>query len=221
MNRFHNFRILSKIKFFILLAVCIGLGTSYVMVTKAEAQSNKKSRKSAPILDPNNPNSILYLDTSGKLAGKGDPDRPASESVRIGRGWHPTAISDQRLPKDRYGLIDWAKLVRDKMVAPKGAINPGAEEEMPPLDMNIEIIAKSDFVNDVIFPHWIHTYWLKCPICHDTVGGAIFIPSAGENNMYMQGIGQGKWCGRCHGKVAFPLTDCTRCHVKPKKNYPK
>jgi c(7)-type cytochrome triheme protein len=36
--------------------------------------------------------------------------------------------------------------------------------------------------------------------------------------MTMVGIAEGKWCGRCHGKVAFPLTDCQRCHVKPKKS---
>jgi len=28
---------------------------------------------------------------------------------------------------------------------------------------------------------------------------------------------QGQWCGRCHNKIAFPLTDCNRCHSSPKK----
>ncbi len=35
--------------------------------------------------------------------------------------------------------------------------------------------------------------------------------------MTMRGIVKGKWCGRCHNKVAFPLSNCTRCHTVPKK----
>ena len=163
-------------------------------------------------MDPNDPNSIIYGGTDGQIKGKGDPDKPASESVRIGMGWHPHALSDQRLPKDRYGLINWAELVRKKMILPKHSLDPN-EEEMPPLDMNVVIEAKSDFVNDVVYPHWIHTYWLKCEVCHPK----IFVPQKGGNpKMSMAGITQGEWCGRCHGKVAFPLTDCMRCHVKPK-----
>ena len=80
--------------------------------------------------------------------------------------------------------------------------------------MDVLIEAKGDFVDDVVYPHWIHTYWLKCDVCHPK----IFIPAKGQNNMTMVGIAEGKWCGRCHGKIAFPLTDCSRCHVKPKKS---
>jgi c(7)-type cytochrome triheme protein len=83
---------------------------------------------------------------------------------------------------------------------------------MPPLPLDVLIIAKSDFVDDVIYPHEIHTWWLKCEVCHPK----IFVPAKGQNKMTMSGIAEGKWCGRCHGKVAFPLTDCTRCHVSPK-----
>jgi len=72
-------------------------------------------------------------------------------------------------------------------------------------------------MNDVLYPHDIHTYWLKCDICHDTKGGAIFNQEAGSNNVTMRAmIGENKWCGRCHDKVAFPLADCPRCHTIPK-----
>jgi c(7)-type cytochrome triheme protein len=125
-------------------------------------------------------------------------------------------MGDQRLPKDRYGLIDWVKLVKGNMIAPKPSLDP-TFEEMPPLNMDVLIEAKGDFVDDVVYPHWIHTYWLKCDVCHPK----IFIPAKGQNNMTMVGIAEGKWCGRCHGKVAFPLTDCSRCHVKPKKSAKK
>jgi c(7)-type cytochrome triheme protein len=30
--------------------------------------------------------------------------------------------------------------------------------------------------------------------------------------MTMDELNDGKYCGVCHGKVAFPLTTCARCH---------
>jgi c(7)-type cytochrome triheme protein len=207
MNGFNRLGLLSKASLLIAIVFFVGYSTSYM--TPAEAA--RKSRKSSKI-DPNDPTSVIYLDTSGKLAGKGDPDKPASKSVAAGRGWHPQAMRDQRLPKDKYGLIDWVQLVKRKMIKPRPSLDPNFQE-MPPLDMNVLIESKSNYVNDVIYPHWIHTYWLPCSVCHPK----IFIPARGQNNMTMAGISRGKWCGRCHGKIAFPLTDCMRCHVSPKK----
>jgi c(7)-type cytochrome triheme protein len=103
------------------------------------------------------------------------------------------------------------------MIDPKFSLDPADDSEMPPLDMNILIPAKGDYVDDVIYPHEIHTYWLKCEVCHPQ----IFIPAKGQNNMSMVGIVKGEWCGRCHNKVAFPLTDCKRCHSSPKKKAKK
>lgn len=177
-----------------------------------KAATTTKSDKGETKLDPNDPTSVIYLDTSGKPAGLGDPSKPPSMAYRAGQGWHPQALSATGLPKDRYGLIDWAKIVRENIVKPKPSLDPN-EEEMPPLKMDVLIPAKGDFVNDVIYPHEMHTFWLKCEVCHP----GIFVPAKGENKMSMVEIGQGKWCGRCHGKVAFPLTDCNRCHVSPKQ----
>lgn len=186
---------------------------SDTIAAQAQAPAKKQSAASGAsvVLDPTNPNSVLYLDTAGKPAGTGDATKPVSEAYKAGQAWHPQALQAAGLPKDRYGLINWAKLAKDNTIAPKGSIDP-AIEEMPPLDMDVIIKAKGNFVNDVTYPHWIHTYWLKCEVCHPS----IFVPAAGQNNMTMVGITNGEWCGRCHGKVAFPLTDCNRCHNVPK-----
>jgi len=69
---------------------------------------------------------------------------------------------------------------------------------------------------DVIFPHDIHSFWLGCKVCHGTQDGPMFIDELGANNVTMMEIGQGKWCARCHDKVAFPISDCNRCHNHPK-----
>ncbi len=208
-------------KFYIVMILCLGFVAwgftpeGAFGVNEAQAAAAKKTAKK--IVDPTDPRSSIYLDTAGKLAGTGDSRRPPSKAYQSGRGWHPAALEGEGLPRDRFGLVDWAQLVKKDLIAPKGSLDPADTSEMPPLDLDIIIKAKSDFVKDVKYPHWMHTYWLKCEVCHATVGGAIFIPAKGQNNMTMVGIARGEWCGRCHDKVAFPLADCNRCHTVPRK----
>lgn len=177
--------------------------------------SEEKEKKTSPFLNPDDPKSALYLDTKGNLAGTGDPKKSGSPSAsyKLGGAWHPAALASNVLPKDKYGLIDWAKAVKENALTPRHSLDPDAED-IPPFDFNILIETKSNFVKDVVFPHYIHTWWLKCEICHPK----IFIPVRGANNITMVGmIVDNKFCGRCHGKIAFPFTDCNRCHTSPKK----
>lgn len=180
-------------------------------ITPAQVTSQKPTT-SAPVpkTGPDNPANRIYLGSDGKMAGRGSPDRPASEVVRIARGTHPSALSLPGLPKDKFGLIDWNSMIKNKVINPVGSLKVGAVE-IPPFDLDVVIHAKSDFVQNVVFPHKAHTYWLDCINCHT----GIFIMGKGKNKMSMQEIVQGEWCGRCHGKIAFPLTDCNRCHSKP------
>ena len=156
-------------------------------------------------------NSPLFLSSTGELATTGSPDALASKAARIGAGEHPQALEVQGLPKDKFGLIDWAKMIREGLIAPRPGIDPKRQTDII-IDMSILFETKSDFIENVIFPHDIHTYWLDCRSCHTR----IFNPKKGSNPVFMTEIAQGKWCGWCHGKVAFPLDDCTRCHTQPK-----
>jgi len=205
-----SYKMYTKSALLFMLMICVGIAVA-VLSTDAESAQAKKKSNAGQKIDPTDPTSVIYLDTEGNLAGIGDPNKPASMAFQAGRAWHPQALSAAGLPKDRYGLIDWAKLVRENLIKPKPSLDPNADE-MPPLKMDVLVEAKGDFVDDVIYPHEMHTYWLNCEACHP----GIFIPAKGQNHMTMTGIAEGKWCGRCHGKVAFPLTDCTRCHTSPK-----
>ena len=121
-----------------------------------------------------------------------------------------TAALDS-LPQGQEGDVNWTSAVMGGFIAPRGSIELGVEEEQV-LDLTIFIEAKVPLMSNVIFPHSIHTYWLNCATCHPK----IFIPKAGANPITMDEIFAGKWCGRCHGKVAFdffPLANCRRCHV--------
>ena len=60
----------------------------------------------------------------------------------------------------------------------------------------------------VRFPHDAHNLWMSCEMCHDR----IFKPEIDGNDISMSKILDGEYCGLCHGAVAFPLTECNRCH---------
>lgn len=114
------------------------------------------------------------------------------------------------LPKDVTNQPNWTTAVVEGLISPRGSLDPNAEEEAP-FELNIFLEAKVPLMANVIFPHSIHTYWLSCKVCHPK----IFVPEAGANDITMDEIFQGEWCGRCHGKVAFtfwPRQNCTRCH---------
>ena len=61
------------------------------------------------------------------------------------------------------------------------------------------------------FPHWVHRMQFRCYVCHDD----IFKMKAGSNQITMDAIEGGKFCGACHnGKKAFGIMfeACPRCH---------
>ena len=64
---------------------------------------------------------------------------------------------------------------------------------------------------DIIFSHKKHTVWNGCEVCHPDIFVGI---KKGTTKYTMVDLFEGKYCGVCHDKVAFPQTDCTRCHSK-------
>ena len=162
-------------------------------------------------LAPNDPRSLIYMGSDGEIKGIGDPLTSLGSLNQFTAGSHAKVLMLPGMPKDKFGLVDWMKMADDGIITPAGSLDVN-KADVPPFDMSVEIKAKGDFVKDVIFNHKTHTYWLSCEICHT----GIFQMAKGSNHMSMKGIVEGKWCGRCHGKVSFPLADCNRCHVKEK-----
>jgi len=80
------------------------------------------------------------------------------------------------------------------------------------MDLNIVREVKGS-MPDVVYPHKQHTEWLDCSNCHPQ----IFIPQKGANQISMASIMLGQKCGVCHGKVAFPVSECRLCHSKKKE----
>jgi c(7)-type cytochrome triheme protein len=114
------------------------------------------------------------------------------------------------LPQNDHGDIDWVSAIDLGVINPMDNLDP-QKKTLPPMDFNVVFKVKGD-LPDVIYPHYPHTLWLDCKNCHPS----IFVMRAGVNQVTMDAIAKGEFCGRCHGKVAFPLNDCNRCHSKPK-----
>ncbi len=107
--------------------------------------------------------------------------------------------------------VDWVKSLDSKKVQPRyDRLDPTAAPVV--MDLNIVRQVKGS-MPDVVYPHKQHTEWLDCSNCHP----AIFIPQKGANQISMAAILLGEKCGVCHGKVAFPVSECTRCHSQPKQ----
>ena len=114
-------------------------------------------------------------------------------------------------PRDNAGIINWVKVLNQDLIEPRQSLT--GEQEMYSVDFDI-IFKNTGSMPNVRFPHLPHTQWLTCANCHP----AIFLPQKGGNPITMSAIIQGKYCGVCHGKVAFPPTmNCGRCHSVPRE----
>lgn len=123
----------------------------------------------------------------------------------------PPLASFQELPRSNAGnRVDWVKSMRENKIAPRA---DRLDDKVQPMVMDLNIVREvKGSMPDVVYPHKQHTEWLDCSNCHP----AIFKPQKGANQISMASILLGEACGVCHGKVAFPVSECRLCHSKAK-----
>lgn len=113
------------------------------------------------------------------------------------------------LPPDSAGnKVDWVQALEGGYIQPRS----GLLQERPERILDTDIVMTGSGAGSlpfVRFPHKPHTQWLDCGNCHDN----LFKAKAGATPVTMLAILEGEYCGRCHGAVAFPLTECQRCHT--------
>jgi c(7)-type cytochrome triheme protein len=121
----------------------------------------------------------------------------------------------RRLPRDEYGNeVDWVKALKRKKISPKETIF--AEPYVPiPFKREFEVDAKASMAPPAEFSHDAHTAWLDCSNCHPDI---FSIKKNTTENVTMEQILGGKFCGYCHLSVAFPMDDCKRCHPKIRRD---
>jgi|AntDeeMinimDraft_5_1070356.scaffolds.fasta_scaffold04763_3 c(7)-type cytochrome triheme protein len=141
--------------------------------------------------------------------GLHDPSLPAIEILQ-----EPGEVLGA-LPSTTSGnMVDWNKAVRDGYIQPRATLEEQGEVETLDLDIYFPNTAGADVVR---FPHREHTEWLDCSNCHPFP----FAEKAGATPVSMLQILMGEYCGRCHGAVSFPLTECSRCHSVSYEEYRK
>jgi c(7)-type cytochrome triheme protein len=127
----------------------------------------------------------------------------------------PPLAAFDKMPRANAGnRVNWVQALADKKIDPRwDRADPKAEPVV--MDLNIVREVKGS-MPDVVYPHKQHTEWLDCSNCHP----AIFVPQKGANQISMAAILLGQKCGVCHGKVAFPVSECRLCHSKKKDQAP-
>lgn len=165
------------------------------------------SQGAAP--NPNAFNRLLVRSAGRNLPpgedGIHDPASPGTPLLQA-----PRKALDS-LPKSGAGnSVDWVKSQASGKIQPLWDMkDPKAKPEALDLDIVREVKGS---MPDVVFPHGEHTVLLDCTNCHPP----LFEMQKGANKMSMAAIMRGQGCGACHGRVAFPVSECRRCHAKPK-----
>jgi c(7)-type cytochrome triheme protein len=134
-----------------------------------------------------------------------DPANPGTDALQ------PPREAFGELPKSLSGnRVDWVKALQGGLIQPRvDFADPNKQKQVMDLDIIREVKGS---MPDVVYPHKQHTEWLDCAQCHPK----IFVPKKGANAISMAAILMGQYCGACHGKVAFPVSECTKCHSRPK-----
>lgn len=119
----------------------------------------------------------------------------------------------EKMPKERLGNgINWEKAEAEGLVKPADQLE-GISAIKPKLKVQQDFSLKSkvEGMPDIIFSHKKHTVWNGCELCHPDIFVGI---KKGSTKYSMVDLFDGRYCGVCHDKVAFPQSDCSRCHSK-------
>ena len=121
----------------------------------------------------------------------------------------PSDALNQLSPDTAGNMVNWVDALEKGEISPRHDLKDTITESKV-LESSI-LLKDTSYMPMVLFPHKPHTQWLSCANCHE----GIFKSQAGATEMSMFDILEGKACGQCHGAVAFPLTECNRCHSVP------
>ncbi|HEX6829167.1 MAG TPA: c(7)-type cytochrome triheme domain-containing protein [Burkholderiales bacterium] len=137
------------------------------------------------------------------IDGVHDPHSPAVRLLQ-----QPAEALSPLAPDAAGNKVRWVQALDHKEIEPRTNIFPDTRVNVLDLDNYLDIGGSMPAVK---FPHRQHTLWLDCANCHEH----LFKSKAGANKLSMAKILDGDQCGLCHGAVAFPLTECSRCHSTP------
>jgi c(7)-type cytochrome triheme protein len=116
----------------------------------------------------------------------------------------------EKLPLYAGRYVDWEAAEARGLVKPLDFVEGlSSRRDVMKIDVDVPLRAKGTWLGDVTFSHAKHAIWSGCEACHPEI-----FPSTrrGSAKIDMAAIDAGKFCGVCHGTVAFPVAQCQRCH---------
>lgn len=105
--------------------------------------------------------------------------------------------------------IDWGAAIRNGMISPVNSLNPRFSLKFPEKLRAPIRLGTASPRSDVTFSHQDHFAELDCSSCHPDI---FTIKRKGTESFSMDRNMYGNFCGACHLLVAFPMSDCKRCH---------
>jgi c(7)-type cytochrome triheme protein len=107
------------------------------------------------------------------------------------------------LPTDHSGSVDWVSALRDGVIRPRmrKGVMPDSTDSF-----GYDVYLSHGDGPEAFFPHSEHQQWMSCQSCHPQIyrnGAASLTPETAHDS---------ESCAFCHGKVAFPIRACERCH---------
>jgi len=158
---------------------------------------------------------VLFASCSTDRSDLKRCERCHSQGKSVKKDYDFAAIT-AKFPRDKHGNgIDWEKAMENGLINPIDTIEGvSLKKSTRPISQDFAIKPKSSGMAEIIFSHKKHVSWNGCEVCHPDIfaGG-----KRGSTKYTMNEINEGKFCGVCHGTVAFPQADCNRCHSKPVK----
>jgi len=141
--------------------------------------------------------------------GLHDPTNPALSELQ-----NPAEALSKLPPETSGNQVSWVKALEEGKINPRTNIYPETKVKVLDKKEPPDVLMKNTGeLSMVLFPHRKHSEFLDCGNCHD---GIFKSKVGGTPGFNMFAILQGEFCGRCHGAVAFPLTECRRCHNTPR-----
>jgi c(7)-type cytochrome triheme protein len=178
--------------------------------TGVKAQSNREGFHCGACHDGRKTFEGTVLFAAACSEGKGESDcARCHEAGKSGVRRYAYKEFTGKFPKDVYG-IDWEKTENLGIIRPADfveGVSVRKAEMKGRADFGMK--PKYSFVHPVGFSHEKHTVWNGCELCHPE----IFPTAKKETVQYSMFLNvEGRYCGACHGKVAFPLNNCQKCH---------
>jgi c(7)-type cytochrome triheme protein len=114
-----------------------------------------------------------------------------------------------KFPKGIYG-VNWEAAEKSGAIKPIDFVEGLSVKKVQMQNRkDFSVEAAMPWVEPIEFSHEKHSIWNGCELCHPEI-----FPTAQKGAIHFSMFAniEGRYCGACHGKVAFPLNNCKACH---------